>query len=342
MKKKIVLIFILAGIYNLNAQQKHTYQDSINTFYDKIFTVMKKGYLYKNDVNWKEIESKVRKNLTQYKDFNTALKEVTTIFDFAKANHGKVYYNNAEFYGNFPGVTRNDFTNQWLKKYEAKPTFEVKILENEIGYILMPRMMFEDFSSKKIHELAQPMYDEINKVKTSKNIKGWIIDLRFNTGGNCMPMILALYDFLGDNNVWGVLNIDKKKISSIKLSNGEYIDNSKKVSYITPKGALLDKTKVAIITNIGTGSSGEVTALAFKGRENTIFIGEKTNGKTTSNIIVDLPFGAYMTLTVGLDCDRNGMFYEQIVPDIDVSKQDNFDDFNLDGNITEAVKFILN
>lgn len=106
------------------------------------------------------------------------------------------------------------------------------------------------------------------------------------------------------------------------------------------QGALLHNTKVALITNIATGSSGEVTALAFKGRENTIFIGEKTNGKTTANIIVDLPFGAYMTLSTGFDCDRNGNFYQHIEPDIKISKQDNFDDLLLNKNIQEGIKFI--
>lgn len=58
--------------------------------------------------------------------------------------------------------------------------------------------------------------------------------------------------------------------------------------------------------------------------------------------MVDLPFGVYMTLTIGLDCDRNGNFYEQIIPEILISKQDNFDDLMLDKNIQEGVKFIKN
>lgn len=334
------IAFGLAFTFNLNAQKIKTSQDSIRIFYDQLFTVMKKGYLYKDDVNWTEVELKTKENLSQYPDFSSSLKEVATVFDFAKANHGCVYYKQAKFTGNFGGPTKKDFSEEWLKKYAAAPIFEVKVLNNEIGYILMPGMLFEDRSSKNIHALAQPMYDEINKIKNSTDIKGWILDLRFNTGGNCQPMLLALYDFLGDTDVWGVLDIHQKKINSVKLSKGNYIDNAKKVSYINPKGMLLDKVKVAVITNVATGSSGEVTALAFKGRENTIFIGEQTNGKTTSNMIVDLPFGAYMTLTVGLDCDRNGNFYEQLVPEITISKQDNFDDLLSDKNIQEGIKFI--
>ncbi|MCX2429629.1 hypothetical protein [Pedobacter sp. GR22-10] len=37
-----------------------------------------------------------------------------------------------------------------------------------------------------------------------------------------------------------------------------------------PSGILLDQERVALITGIFTGSSGEVTALAFRGMPNTI------------------------------------------------------------------------
>ena len=63
-------------------------------------------------------------------------------------------------------------------------------------------------------------------------------------------------------------------------------------------------------------------------------------GRTTTNDKRLLPFGAYMALTIGYDCDRNGVFYDKIVPDILLSKQDNFDNLLLDKNIQEAIKFI--
>ncbi len=340
MKKFLVFIFIIICAFNCNAQELNTSQDSIKVFYDELFSILENEYLYKDNVNWKEIEPKVRKNLKEYSDFNCSLDEVASLFNLINADHCKVYYNQNTYSGNFETPTQKDFSEQWVKKYSTEPNFEVKVLDNEYGYILMPGMMFEDVSSKNIHKLSQPMYDEIYNIKSSKNIKGWIIDLRFNTGGNITPMLLALYDFLGDNDVWGVLDINKKKVTNVKLSNGKYINNSKKSSYIKPKGMLLDEAKVAIITNLATGSSGEVTALAFKGRKNVNFIGEKTNGKTTTNTLANLPFGAYMALTVGYDCDRNGNFYEQIIPDVKVSKQDNFENLLLDRNIQEAIEFI--
>ncbi|TYB75858.1 S41 family peptidase [Bizionia myxarmorum] len=341
MKKNLPLLLILiVSFQNLNAQKLITSQDSMQVFHDQLFKVMKKNYIYKDSVNWTELESKVEQNLKQYPDFKSSLKEITTIFDVAKADHCKVYYNDDEFSGTYSGPTEKDFSEQWLKKFVTNPEFEVKVLDNQYGYILMPAMSFKDRSTENLHQQAQVMYDAINTIKASNNITGWIIDLRFNSGGDDMPMISALYDFLGDTDVWSEMNLNGKRVGTVKLKKGKYINKSNTVAYINPKGALLDKAKVAVITNIATASSGEITAMAFKGRDNTIFIGEKSNGKTTTNYIKMVAFGAYMTVSAGFDCDRNGVYYEHITPDIAVVKQDNFDDLLSDRNIQEAIKFI--
>ena len=337
MKKIFALFFILS--FPLNAQQKSASKDSISVFYDKLFSALKKEYLYKDKIDWKVVEDKTNENLVQYDNFKESLKEVAVLFGKIGATHCKVIYQDRGYSVQVKLIPEN-FSDQWKTKYASKPVFETKIIDGKYGYILMPAITFNDLSSKNIHKIAQPLYDKIAALKTQNNIEGWIIDLRFNTGGNIYPMLLALYDLLGDNNVWGTLDINKKQVGMIKLSGGKYIDNSSKVSYIDPKGALLNKAKVAVITGSLTSSSGELTAMAFKGRQNVIFIGEQTMGMTTSNFMRALPYNATLVLSIAYDCDRNGVFYEHIIPDIAISKKDNFDDLLSDKNIQEAIKFI--
>ncbi|WP_281765948.1 S41 family peptidase [Neptunitalea lumnitzerae] len=331
-----VILLLLLFSFHLQAQSFKTSQDSIQYFYKNLFETMKKGYLFKENVDWEEVALAINENCKQYYSFEESLEEVSNVFDLTNADHSKLFYNNQVFSGNFEGPTQDDFTEQWVRKYKTTPAFEVTVLDDKYGYILVPAMR----SEKKLNKQAQRMYDEIYKIKSSHTLQGWIIDLRFNTGGDIWPMLLPLYDFLGDTKVWGTLDFNKKLVSEVTLEEGKYKANAKKIASIKPKGELLDNVKVAVITNMATGSSGEVTALSFKGRSHTIFIGDKTYGKTTTNVGASLPFGAYMTLTVGYDCDRNGTYYEQISPDVTVKKQDNFDNLLLDGNIQEAIKFI--
>lgn len=340
MKKTIVIIFIVSLSVNLYGQDQKSTKDSINVFYNKVFAALKSDYLFKKTVDWKAIESATKQHLQQYASFEHSLDEIKVLFDAIAANHCLVYYKGKKYASTGNKISEGTYTEQWKRKYATKPVFEVKMLDNNYGYILMPGMVFFDLSAENIHQIAQPMYNQIAQIQKENNPKGWIIDLRLNTGGNATPMLLALADFLGNTNIWGSLDLNKMLVSKVKMDHGKYLHNGRALSFVNVNGNGLEATKVAVITGPVTASSGEVTALAFKGRPNTVFIGEQTLGFTTGNISYPLPFGVTMALTTTFNADRNGHYHERIVPDIVVSKQDNFDDLLADKNIIEAIKFI--
>ncbi|PQA94000.1 peptidase S41 protein [Chryseobacterium shigense] len=339
MRKLWILLGICSVSFHLNAQKAMTSQDSIKVFYDKLLTLLKSDYVYKKDVDWKAVGMETNQNLKGYSDFKSSLAESGKLFGKIKATHCKIIYKD-KVYGTTLKASTDHLSEQWKEKYATKPGFEVKVLDGKWGYILMPGIKSLDFSAENTHKTAQPMYDQIAAVKTKNKLEGWIIDLRFNTGGNSAPMLLSLYDFLGDNDIWGTVDRNQKQNSKVKLEKGKYLSNAKKTSSIDPEGELLDQAKVAVIIGQLTASSGEVTALAFKGRPDTVFIGEKTFGMTTANVDVALPFSSTLILSVALDTDRNGKYYDQIVPDIAVSGQDNFHDLLADKNVQEAISFI--
>ncbi|KQC01721.1 S41 family peptidase [Pedobacter sp. Hv1] len=342
MKRTLGILLIVSLALHLPAQEKLTAQDSIKVFYDQLFSALKIGYLHKQTVNWKLVEAETKQRLAAYRNFKNSLDEIKPLFDKIGATHCTVFDQQNRYTSTAKIISKEDYSTQWQKKYDTKPGFEAKVLNGKYGYILMPRMLFFDTSAANIHQIAQPLYDQIADIKTKHQIEGWMIDLRFNTGGNSTPMLLALYDFLGDNEVWGSLNLNKKTERSAKLKKGKYIDRSKTEPFINPSGALLDQAKVAVITGIFTASAGEVTALAFKGRPHTIFIGESTYGATTGNVMWPLPFEMTMALTTSYDSDRNGNYHEKIIPDITILKQDNYDELLLDQKIQEAIKWITN
>lgn len=337
--KKTLLSVCLLCFTPLMQAQKMSSKDSIKVFYDKVFYTLKNGYLLKDQVNWQEVETETNLKVNQYDSFENSLQEIQPLFEKIGATHCSIHFKD-NVYSIPVKFPPENFSEQWKVNYSTKPVFEVRVIDGKYGYILMPAINFLDTNSKNIQKIAQPLYDQIAEMKAANKVKGWIIDLRFNTGGNSWPMLLSLYDFLGDNVVGGVLDINKKQVSAFTLRKGGIFYNSKKLSYIKPNGELLYKTKVAIITGLATASSGEIVALAFKGRANTIFIGEKTAGFTTGNSKVSLPFDVIMSLTGSYDSDRNNVYYEKIIPDIEISKQDNFEDLSQDKNIQEAIQFI--
>lgn len=348
MRVSIILLFLvftyISGIAQTvtkkNQNSISQAADSIGVFYKALFKALKVGYLDRKKVDWKSVESETYKSLESYNTFNGSLKEITNIFDKINATHCLVYRGNDRYTATRKPISKDSYSVEWKRKYDSKPSFEVKVLDDKFGYVMIPGMVFSNNSAENISKIAQPLYDLISKMKSSHNLEGWIIDLRLNTGGNSAPMLLALYDLLGNNEIWGELDENKKSVRKFKLENGNYIQKSQTIAAIKPSGRLLDQERVAVITGMFTGSSGEVTALAFKGRQNTIFIGGNTAGYTTGNVTWPLPFGSLIALTTGYDSDRDGQYYPYIVPDIVISKQDNFDNLMFDANIQEAVKFI--
>jgi hypothetical protein len=330
---------MLSLSFNLSAQKKHNSQDSITVFYDSLFSKLKAGYLYKDTVDWIATEAEVKINLPKYNDFKSSLNEIEPLFRRIAATHCAILYKENK-YSISAVIPPDSYSDQWKKKYITNPGFETKVIEGKYGYILMPAINFTDTRQKNVNKISQGMYDQVAELKNKNELEGWIIDLRFNTGGNSWPMLLALYDLLGDNAISGTLDVNKKLVKMASLSQGNYLVDSVKQFWIKPKGKLLDKAKVALLTGVVTASSGEVVAMAFKGRPNSIIIGENTLGFTSANYGSSLPFNIIMTITKDYNGDRNGNYYERIIPDIKIVKQDNFDNLLLDKNIQEAIKFI--
>lgn len=335
--KNILVLFLVFGLsVHLNAQKAKTSQDSVKVFYNQLFSSLKKSYLHRKSIDWEFVEAETNENLKKYTSFKSSLDEIKVLFGKIGATHCIVFKGQSRYSvkADIPA-----FSEQLKKKLDAKTGFEVKVIDGKYGYIIVPKIVFLDMSPENTHKIAQPLYDQIRDIKTKNQLEGWIVDLRLNSGGNAEPMLLALYDFLGNNEIWASLDVNKKPENKYKLSNGTYLYNSKKLSYIHPDGESLEHSKVAVITGLLTASSGEITALAFKGRPHTAFIGETTLGYTTGNVQTKLPFDFDMALTTSYNGDRNGVYYERVIPDILVSQQDNFDNLLLDKNIQEAVKF---
>ena len=142
---------------------------------------------------------------------------------------------------------------------------------------------------------------------------GWIVDLRGNVGGNMWPMLAGIGPVLGEGDHLGeFFTLDSH--STWKYRNGvaAEIEGGKEEPYPAVAGTpykLAGTPKVAVLIDRGTGSSGEAIAIAFRGRSETRFFGEHTQGASTSNDVVELSDGATMWLTIGVDADRTGKQY---------------------------------
>ena len=137
------------------------------------------------------------------------------------------------------------------------------------------------------------------------------MDLRDNTGGNMYPMIAGMSSLLPDEDLFRFVykNGSKSAVSRsdvLKQLGLEQTDEKAK------------KVPIAVLINGKTGSSGEITVLAFKGLENVKIFGQPTASYTTGNNYYQLYDGAVLLLTTSSILDRTGKLYENeaIQPDV--------------------------
>jgi carboxyl-terminal processing protease len=162
---------------------------------------------------------------------------------------------------------------------------------------------------ENVKEDIQHWSDSLCRIDPSK-VKAWIIDLRLNSG----ETIASTQDTVARDQFYSTL-----QQSCLKADQNTFI---------------------AVLCGSGTSSSGENLLLGFKGRPNTIIIGEQTAGFVTSNNNFELDKNVNLLLATSYMQDRSGNLYKHgITPDIEVLNGDDFAEPVKDLKVQQALSW---
>nr|WP_255724013.1 S41 family peptidase [Terrimonas ginsenosidimutans] len=206
----------------------------------------------------------------------------------------------------------------------------------DIGYLCIPS---EKGFTGNAQEMAQRLTGTLAAIDPS-TIKGWIIDLRLNTGGDVWPLIASLAPLIGDGQVGSLKERSTDTNTYIKDGKlfGKEEFNSIPQQTSIPVNS---KTFVAIVCGPHTASSGEALLLAFKGRPNTTIIGEQTAGHVTNNNSFELEKNVSLSIATAYMQDRSGTVYTHgINPDVEILRGDNFEDLGKDQKVQQAIGWV--
>ncbi|MFD2562545.1 S41 family peptidase [Aquimarina rubra] len=344
MKRLLLSLIISVSVFSsrIYSQQKvASVQDSINVFYDQFFEQLEANYLYRKNVDWNQIKPDIKKEALKSRTFEQSLEVCSKLFDTIKGDHLLLFSEKGVYQSNLKRqITQEDLHKSLLEAYAKEPKFEVKLINDHYGYVFIPGMLLLNATQEELNENAQKIYDSIIKLDKAQKIKGWIIDLRLNIGGNSNVMLAGLYHLIGDNTVSLYLDADKNVKNRSGLDKGIYYENQKIQAEVKTNAKAKANIPVALITGVMTASAGEFVALGFRGRKNTVIIGEESYGLTTANDLFELPYKTKAAITLSYGTDRSAIFTKTIKPKIEIIKEANFQDLTKDKNIIEAIKFI--
>ncbi len=183
-----------------------------------------------------------------------------------------------------------------LVKYEVK--------ENNVGYI-----SFSEFTGKGYVQFVSAV-SELQK----KNVKGIVIDLRNNPGGE-LSIVLNMLDYiLKDNDGKFTLN-QKENNFAIGKTLLVYMRDKVEIvdSYYCNDKHKVD-TPIVILVNGASASASELFTEALRDYDRAIVVGEKTYGKGVMQNVIPLSDGSAIKFTVagyfppsGYEIDKNGI-----------------------------------
>jgi hypothetical protein len=190
-----------------------------------------------------------------------------------------------------------------------------------VGYLLVPSFGGEaSFDPEKASAFALQLHEHVRRLD-ELGASSWIVDLRFNSGGNMWPMLAGIGPLLNGNRVGAFVRNGEEPVF------WEYAEGragtSGSVNAVVEHPHTLKHAQARIVVLVGRycTSSGEAIAVAFRGREHTRFLGKPTGGATTSTQTVWMGDGAMLFVTNAIYADRTGKAYggtltpDEVIPD---------------------------
>lgn len=181
---------------------------------------------------------------------------------------------------------------------------EGHLLEGEIGLLSLKAIMGAPANQLAYANAARAALQSFADGKVCR----YIIDLRSNEGGNMDPMINGVEALLGKPPYGFWQPAGGTSDLAWMLKRGAFQHEA-----VPADEPVQSKASVAVLIDRRTSSSGEMTALAFKGRPNTRMFGENSAGFLTTNYPAALPDGARLIISSGWATDRLRRTYRDVI-----------------------------
>lgn len=307
MKKKIALgvlvFFILGGLALVQmlgprlgmifGKPIYIIEPEADEFGEIAFSYMDQMGIHSQEESWKKERETARKELTSVKSKEELRPLVEKYVKIAGGKHSFV------------------MDNQGKEEMEAEFVLPETSFENGIVYVKLPGFMSTpEQGAKYANTIANAFQEE--------NIRGAIVDLRGNTGGDMGPMVAGISPLLrdgeimyfsslaGDNAVTLENGINKGGGSSVEVENKEKVQD-------IPIGVLTDEK---------TASSGEATLIVLLGEKRVRTFGKPTAGYASANTIFPITKEWSMVLTISKNKSREGKIFEEepMVPDENIER----------------------
>ncbi len=289
---------------------------------DTVISKSKEISYYTKIVNWDSLSNKMyiaAKDAKKIDDLKPAFEILLNgLRDhhgmIRKSSNGKIIAHFSDYKNKRTRNKREYSSENWKIVNNVNSRYEYALLPNQIGYLKIVGIG-PNIDGQKEAERIRNSLTELCENKVNK----WIIDLRYNGGGNINVMLAGIAPLLDTKTVVQIQDANKDILFTGDIIKNDFWYAGINVHEIGKKPKIKNP-KIAILTSRWTTSSGEFVAVAFKGQKNTKFFGEPTEGKTTNNSWEIINNEIALVISTGVYCDRNGNVYvDNVKPDKEIA-----------------------
>ncbi|HEY0029676.1 MAG TPA: S41 family peptidase [Bacteroidia bacterium] len=299
--KKTTMLFFLLLIFSFIACG-----DSVEKKYiDQVFAIVEGNSLKRDSLDFIKIKEEAYLSAESAQSLDDCHAIVKTILLRLNDKHS-FFWNKQE--------VKAAFAENIHIEGEELITFEGALIANDIGLLKIKGFNILD------RPLSVEYTDSLQRLIKSidyKDLKGWIIDLRENEGGNPFPMLAGIGPLVG-NGIFGFMMNNKGYKYSCSYQNGIVkVDTFSYRMCAIPYTLINEAAPVALLIGPKTKSAGEMIAIVFIGKSNSKSFGRSTYGLTTGNEFFMLTDSAGIWLTTMVDVGRDGHVYGgKLNPDV--------------------------
>lgn len=266
--------------------------------------------MYRDSVDWSVLRAEMYELSRGVDSVSGLAPAMNHLFEQLGDEHGRFIHENRPiaFYNGPAKEHLAELDGAVYNRVQMGQTYEfsTQLIAPMIGYVRLVGLPMGDNE-----QMSRDIQSAVCAEK-GKGAENWIVDLRYNGGGNMFPMVEGLASIIGDGPAGGAVGLTEAEHADWRVEDADffYDDFSVQLQGDCPYDEL---PKVAVLTSMYTASSGEVVAVVFKGREKTKFFGEPTNGLTTVNDWTVIDSTSVLLLSVSTYRSRDGIVHSAFV-----------------------------
>jgi len=317
--RKITSLISFGAFILLGTQAPVLAQDA-REYFDNALKLIETRSMKRDQVQWSEVRSRAQSMVTNASRPSDTYPAITYVLSQLQDNHSFMMTPENRPVP-FPAGTKRMADNRPRRYTQRQDTGGfLQSRKGRIGHVVIGSISGDEM---KLRDYCKALRAQVNRCR-NYGVKGWIIDLRGNGGGNMWPMLAGIGPVLGAGTIGYFVSgkfftpwYYRQGAAGVRAMGNERAN----FSVVDGMSDYHEQAPIAVLIDRNTLSSGEALSIAFKGRSNTRFFGERTGGLATANDTLKLSDGATIMLTTCYEADRNKNVYPSAIdPDMIVDQ----------------------